>query len=47
MKRFLLAPLIFTLLSPVQVEANPISLEARAVELVRDIIESEPIIIKA
>ena len=36
MKRFLLAPLIFTLLSPVQVEANPISLEARAVELVRE-----------
>jgi hypothetical protein len=34
MRRYLLAPLIFTLLSPVQVEAHPISLEERAVDLV-------------
>ena len=34
MRRYLLAPLIFTLLSPVQIEAHPISLEERAVDLV-------------
>ena len=34
MKRLLLIPLIFTLLSAVQVESHPISLEERAVDLV-------------
>ena len=36
MRRLLVAPLIFTLLSPIQVEAHPISLEERAVDLVID-----------
>ena len=34
MRPLLAAPLIFTLLSPVQIEAHPISLEERAVDLV-------------
>ena len=34
MRPLLAAPLIFTLLSPLQIEAHPISLEERAVDLV-------------
>ena len=36
MHRYLLAPLIFTLLSPIQIEAQPTSLEERAGDLVID-----------
>ena len=34
MKRLLLAPFLLGLITPVQVEAHPISLEERAVDLV-------------